>query len=29
VLAGAQALGMDYGQMVDRIVEFASARMPR
>jgi D-alanine-D-alanine ligase len=29
VLAGAQALGLDYGQMVDRIVEFASARMPR
>lgn len=29
VLAGARALGMDYGQMVDRIVEFASARMPR
>jgi D-alanine-D-alanine ligase len=29
VLAGARALGMDYGGMVNRIVEFASARMPQ
>jgi D-alanine-D-alanine ligase len=29
VLAGARALGMDYGQMVGRIIEYASARMPR
>jgi D-alanine-D-alanine ligase len=29
VLAGAQARGMDYGQMVSQIIQFAAARMPR
>jgi D-alanine-D-alanine ligase len=29
VLAGAQARGMNYGQMVSQIIQFASVRMPR